>query len=209
MLAMGVILSTNGGTRGTLARGRSKWGPWLSRRVSAPPWRPLQAPRTPGASAFPASALGVFKPAPGSSTAGIGCGVGRPSLPPPLLPPPLWIGCLRPGMVAPSVSNLGLHSAPSSGLCLGWGRLHRVPHSCPRTQREGSPFVPAPSPTPGTLCGGRGLCRPAQAGRDSLPLSRPPLFCVFGEPSAAASGIQPLHPLPWSRPAPGKGGGAE
>lgn len=70
-------------------------------------------------------------------------------------------------------------------------------------------MCPHPSPSLWvSVWRGRGLCHPTQTGRASFcPFSDLLYLGVFGEPSAAVSGIQPLHPLPWPRSAPGREGG--
>lgn len=181
-------------------------GPWPSLTASPSSGDPLGL-RLPCLS-------GVFKPARGRSAGrdwlpAWGCpsfSRSSPAFPP--TPP----GCLGPGTVAPSVSNLALCvlSAPSSGLWLSWGpRPWCLPFILPdpyrtRSGREASLCL-HPAPTSGAVCRGRGLCHPTRTGRESCcPFSDLLYLGVFGELSASVSGIQPLHPLPWPRSARGR-----
>lgn len=110
MLAMGVIGSVRGGTKGifsTRSRSSRSQPPAVALRSQSVS-RPLPE-RLPGPRCFP----GVFKPAPGSSAGQDWLpGWGRPS--PPFFPPILWIGCLGPGTVAPSGPALSAFSSRRS-----------------------------------------------------------------------------------------------
>lgn len=164
MLAMGVIGSVRGGTKGifsTRSRSSRSQPPAVALR-SPSVSRPLPE-RLPGPRCFP----GVFKPAPGSSA-------GQDWLPwparvgpplPPLLSThpvdrvsrawhggPIWACALR--LLLTAVPRVGVSATESS---------HPSPQIPTRSQREGSLFVPVTLPHPSlSACWGRGLCHPAQ-----------------------------------------------
>lgn len=207
---------------GIFTRERSRWGSrFPAVALGSPSGSPplpehLPSSQNPRGLQFPASALEFSNSHRGWSAARIGCLGGAAPPSPPSFPPtpmdrvsPAWHGgpiCFQSG---PALS------APSLGLCLGWGPLPPCPPFISPDPNQipagGQPLCGcAPPPPSGSfcVCRGRGLCRPTPPGRDSFcPLSDLQYLGVFGEPSAAESGIQPLHPLPWSRSAPGKGGG--
>lgn len=136
-----------------------------------------------------------------AALAGIGSlrGAAPPSRVPlqPSPPPAPPLGCLGPGTVAPSVSNLALRalSAPSSGLWLAWGPLpwcppFILPDPCRTPSGREASLCPHPSPTLWvSVHRGRGLCHPTQTGRASFCPFSDLYLGVFGEPAAAVSGI--------------------
>lgn len=218
------------GTGSIFTRDRSRWGsrpPAVA--PGSPPGSPAlldRFPRAPWArrtSVCPAPRMEFSNPHGAAAQARIGCP--RGAAPPPPAPPHLPSAPPRP----PGVSGTWLggpicfQSGPVRTLrpllraVAGVGASALVSPAHPSGPQQGraggAAFCPRLSPTLGggwgSECRGRGLCLPAQTGRASF-CPFPDLLClaVFGEPSAAASRIQPLHPLPWPRSAPAREGGA-
>lgn len=170
---------------------------------------------------MPCPSDGVFKPARGRSAGrdwlpAWGCPSSSRPPSPPLAPPRppgvsgTWLGgpiCFQSGPVR-TLRPL-LRAVAGVGASALVSPAH--PSGPQQGRAGGAAFCPRPSPTlgGGSECRGRGLCLPAQTGRASF-CPFPDLLClaVFGEPSAAASRIQPLHPLPWPRSAPAREAGA-
>ena len=151
---------------------------------------------------MPCPSDGVFKPARGGSAGpdwlpAWGCP--SSSRPPP--PPPAPPGCLGPGSVAPSVSNLALCalSAPSSGLWLAWGPLPWCPPLILRDPSRGGrgelPSARAPPPPSGggarSAGGVASVFQPSLGGHLSAPSPTSCVWLCLGSP---------LPPRPASSP---------
>lgn len=175
------------------------------------PRPPLTASRAPGPAGPPPSPPGppreLSKPHGAAARAGIGClcGWGRPSSsrsPPPSPVSGTWHGdpiCFQSG---PACTP-----RPSSGLRRVWEPPRGAPGHPPRPLRGSAGRGQGEGE--GRLLCARTPPPPWGAARASFCPSADLLSPgVCGEPSAAASGILPLHPLPWPRAVPGRAVGA-